>query len=312
MVSVLLLTHNQAKYIASCIEGALSQITNFQVEIVIGEDASTDETANICRRYLQKHPGRIKLISSANNIGLNQNFIRSFRFCKGKYIAYLEGDDWWIDRNKLQKQVDILESNPDVSLVHTNCKLYKEEDNRYQNHLIQYEGVCIRERNRGIDGVIAEFEGKQRPMKTSTVCYRRDLMAQILAEDEYLFANPEFPTQDFQLFQEMALKGRFVFLDVDTTVIAHHESLSVSQNPEKRLRFRRGFFKIGLYLIEKYNLPATAAQKWFWRELNYFIDDARVRQDSRTLREVMTDAKDKGYKAPVKQRIKYNIATLFY
>jgi hypothetical protein len=64
--------------------------------------------------------------------------------------------------------------------------------------------------------------------------------------------------------------------------------------------------------MDKYKLPTTASQKWFWRELNYFIDDARQRQDSRTLREVMSDARIKGYKAPVKQKIKYNLATFFY
>lgn len=206
LVSVLLVTYNQEAFIRRAIEGVLIQVTAFPVELVIGEDASIDNTRQICEEYAAKFPQKIRLLSGRENLGLNLNFLRTFALCKGKYIAYLEGDDWWIANDKLQKQVDVLEGADDVVLAHTNFKLFDLESKKYQDRLIRYEGQCIRELQAGLSGVLAEFRGTFRPMKTSTVCYRRDVMQTILDEDQFLFSNPEFPTQDFQLFQEMSLE----------------------------------------------------------------------------------------------------------
>lgn len=308
LVSVLLVTYNQEPFIRKAIEGVLSQVTAFPVELVIGEDASVDGTRRICEEYALRYSGKVTLLPARKNIGLNLNFLQTFASCKGKYIAYLEGDDWWISADKLQKQVDILESEEDVVLAHTNFKLFDLESKKYQHRLIRHEGQCIRELQAGLSGVLAEFRGTFRPMKTSTVCYRKDVMQTILDEDPFLFLNPEFPTQDFQLFQEMSLRGRFAFIDEDTTVILLHDSISAAQDVKKRAEFRLGFFKIGIYLVDKYRLGAEDTKDWFRRQLYFFFQDAFSRRDRSFLGFVVDEAIKRSYRLPSTQKVKWLVA----
>lgn len=121
-VSIFMLTYNQEDFIAQAIEGVLMQKTNFLYQLVIGEDASTDTTKRICEAYAAANPEKIKLLPSSKNLGLINNFIRTYKECDGKYIAICDGDDYWTDPLKLQKQVDFLEGNPDFSLVFTSFK----------------------------------------------------------------------------------------------------------------------------------------------------------------------------------------------
>jgi len=115
-VSVCLVTYNHEKFIKQAIESVFMQKTDFDYEVVIGEDYSTDNTRKILSQYQMRYPHRIKAIFNNKNVGPVENFIRTLSTCKGKYIAYLEGDDYWTDRYKLQKQVDFLDKHPDYSL----------------------------------------------------------------------------------------------------------------------------------------------------------------------------------------------------
>ncbi|SHI59369.1 glycosyltransferase [Algibacter luteus] len=122
-VSIFMLTYNQEQYIAQAIDSVLMQKTNFNFQLVIGEDCSTDTTRNICETYADSHPEKVKLLPALDkNIGLINNYIRTLKACDGKYIAICDGDDYWIDDLKLQKQVDFLESNSDCAIVGTNFK----------------------------------------------------------------------------------------------------------------------------------------------------------------------------------------------
>ncbi|MGM8362767.1 glycosyltransferase [Flavobacterium sp. ARAG 55.4] len=125
-VSVFVLTYNQENFIAQAIESILMQKTNFTYQLVIGEDCSTDTTREICEIYAQQFPDKIKILPALDtNIGLIANYMRTLKECDGKYIAICDGDDYWLDEYKLQKQVDFLESNPDFSIIYTRVrKLY--------------------------------------------------------------------------------------------------------------------------------------------------------------------------------------------
>lgn len=115
MVSVLCLAYNHEKYIRQCLDGFVMQKTNFKFEVIIHDDASTDNTANIIREYEEKYPEIIKPIYQKENQYSQGKKNILFPLTKGKYIAICEGDDFWTDDYKLQKQVDTLENNP-------NCK----------------------------------------------------------------------------------------------------------------------------------------------------------------------------------------------
>ncbi len=120
-VSVSITTYNHGKYIAQAIESVLMQKTNFDFEIIIGEDDSEDDTRAIVKEYKKKYPDRIKLfLNDRENVIYidgrptgRWNFINNLNHATGEYIALLDGDDYWTDPHKLQKQVDFLDSNPD-------------------------------------------------------------------------------------------------------------------------------------------------------------------------------------------------------
>ena len=115
-LSVYMITYNHENFIAQAIESVLMQKTKFDFELVIGEDFSIDRTREICIFYKKKYPEKINLILNEKNLGMIPNFINTIHKCKGKYIALLEGDDYWTDPYKLQKQVDFLEANPEYSM----------------------------------------------------------------------------------------------------------------------------------------------------------------------------------------------------
>ena len=118
LLSVCLITYNQVKFIRQAIEGVLMQQVNFTWELIIADDYSTDGAREIILGYKEKFPDFIKLISQEKNVGAAQNWFELMHRPKGKYIAYLEGDDYWTDPFKLQKQVDFLEKNNDYVLTH--------------------------------------------------------------------------------------------------------------------------------------------------------------------------------------------------
>ena len=121
-VSVLMITYNQEDYISDAIKGVFNQITNFEFEIVISNDASTDNS-DFKIRELQKTNYNenlsIKYLHRDLNLGMILNYSETFKQCKGKYIATCEGDDYWVDPYKLQKQVDFMEGNLDFNLCFT-------------------------------------------------------------------------------------------------------------------------------------------------------------------------------------------------
>lgn len=111
LLSVCLITYNHALYIRQSIDSILMQNVNFPIEVIIADDFSTDGTREIILDYQSKHPVLIEPLLQQHNVGPQRNYINLLKSARGKYIAYLEGDDYWSDSCKLQKQVDFLENN---------------------------------------------------------------------------------------------------------------------------------------------------------------------------------------------------------
>lgn len=137
LVSICCITYNHASYIRQCLDGFLMQKVTFPIEIIINDDCSTDGTTDIICEYEAKYPDLIKPIYHTENEyskGVRGMFATyCFPKAKGKYIAMCEGDDYWIDPLKLQKQVDFMESNPDYFLCGT-------------NGIVKYEGIERRDK----------------------------------------------------------------------------------------------------------------------------------------------------------------------
>lgn len=114
-LSVCIITYNHERFIEQAVTSALTQETEFPFEIIIGEDASTDATAAILHRIEAAFPGRLRVEHRGRNIGARANFIRTLEACRGEFVAFLEGDDFWTSPVKLQRQVDFLDAHPEVS-----------------------------------------------------------------------------------------------------------------------------------------------------------------------------------------------------
>lgn len=126
LVSIVCVTYNHEPYLRKALDGFLMQKTTFPIEIVLAEDCSTDGTRSICEEYAAKYPILINYIWSELNVGPVENERRAFAVAKGKYIATCEGDDYWTEPLKLQRQVDFLESHPGYSVCFTRYNKYWE------------------------------------------------------------------------------------------------------------------------------------------------------------------------------------------
>jgi glycosyltransferase involved in cell wall biosynthesis len=128
-VSVLTITYGHEAYIAETIESVLSQEVDFSVEMIIADDCSPDNTEEVVKHYIDNHPKGhwIKYTRHAENKGPNANFLWAFERCAGKYIALCEGDDYWTDPLKLQKQVNFMDSNIEYSMCFHNTTVYNQE-----------------------------------------------------------------------------------------------------------------------------------------------------------------------------------------
>lgn len=141
LVSISCITYNHAKFIRKCFDGFLMQQTNFNFEVLIHDDASTDGTIEIIKEYEKNFPSIFKpIIQDVNQYSQGKRSFNSkynFSRAKGKYIALCEGDDYWIDPNKLQMQVNFLEANPDYVMCFTNA------------YVVDKEGVILQEKQIG-------------------------------------------------------------------------------------------------------------------------------------------------------------------
>lgn len=113
-VSVCMITYNHAEYIKKALQGVFSQRISFPLELVIADDCSTDGTAELIQEEISEYTGtiQVRFIRNQRNVGVNRNFVNALYACNGEYIAICEGDDWWTDTSKIQRQFDFLENNP--------------------------------------------------------------------------------------------------------------------------------------------------------------------------------------------------------
>lgn len=172
MVSIKCFAYNHEKFIRETLEGFIMQKTNFRFEAIIHDDASTDNTVPIIREYAEKYPNIIKPIYETENQYSKKDGSLSRimnEACIGKYIAMCEGDDYWTDPYKLQKQVDFLEEHPDYVMCSHRYKIYHQNNSSFEDKILPYIS-CNAPRTYTLSDLI---KGKWLA-HTLTVLYRRD------------------------------------------------------------------------------------------------------------------------------------------
>lgn len=176
LVSIWMITYNHETYIREAIDSILMQETDFDYEIVIGEDCSTDNTRAILLEYKKQYPKKFKLLLHEKNLGIVDNMLTTFNACNGKYVAMLEGDDAWTDPTKLQKQVDFMESHPEYVVTYHNIEM------------VTPEGEHIRDGRYYRDYDSDTMKVGRAEMQTSCCVYRNfDLEFPEYFRDAYLF-----------------------------------------------------------------------------------------------------------------------------
>lgn len=245
MVSIQCLVYNHESYLRQCLEGFVMQKTNFRFEAIVHDDASTDNSALIILEYAEKYPDIIKpIIETENQYSKHDGSLRRImnENTYGKYVALCEGDDYWTDPFKLQKQVDFLEANPDYGLVHTNY-IIKRGMSSYINNGKYINGQPYDEY------LLGKFH-----IATLTTCYRSSFANKI--DTSYLKEN--FKMGDYPLWFEIMRFGKIKYLpDVTATYNFLDESASHSKDKVKSILFLLNIWEVREYFAKKYNFQKT-------------------------------------------------------
>lgn len=205
LVSIWMVTYNHESFIEKAIKSVLMQETNFEYKLLIGDDFSTDKTREICKRYQEEFPDKIRLFFHESNLGALQNGIYMYDQCfksNSKYVAMLEGDDYWTDPQKLQKQVDFMESN-DGYAAHT-----------HNSEFIGARSGVFSRRPSG-DLNASNLVGS-RPFHSASLLFRRNVM-------EPPFIPSNILSGDRTLFLHLAGHGPIRYDDSPMTVYRKNE-----------------------------------------------------------------------------------------
>ena len=243
LVSIHCLTFNQAPYIRQCLDGFVMQKTNFPFEAIVHDDASTDGTAEIIKEYAEKYPNIIKPILEKENqytkIGFSGIEQLMAEKEKGKYIAICEGDDYWTDSLKLQKQVDFLESHPDYGLHYTQA---------YQlNQQTGEKSIGWAKQSDFEHAILTDS-----PIITLCACYRKELL-----DDYETVVQPkrDWLMSDYPKWLYIAQKSNIQFDPAITGVYRQlTESASHSTDVEKQIRFSLNAHSIRTFFARKFNM----------------------------------------------------------
>ena len=219
LVSICMLAYNIEQYIADAIEGVLAQKTSFPFELVIGEDCSQDSTRVICEEYQNRYPDLIRLLDTEINYGIAANYSRTWEHSRGKYIAICDGDDIWIDPNKLQIQVDILEKNEDYGAIFTDVDVVSSDRLPVQCPIHD----DIRKRYAGGKVFFKLLHGNF--INNSTAVFRKEIL---ISFDPDRSSSNSIP--DFLLWLHISTRSRIYFLDSRTTQYRKH-STSMTNTP---------------------------------------------------------------------------------
>ncbi|CAG5071920.1 hypothetical protein DYBT9623_03896 [Dyadobacter sp. CECT 9623] len=265
-VSVCVPAYNHEKYIAQMLDGVLMQQTNFEFEIVIGDDASTDRTQDIIREYDQKKPGIIRAFLHSENQGPSEprefagrnNVLQLIKACKGEFVAMCEGDDFWTDPLKLQKQVDYLEQNPEISICHHNMRVIYEDGS--PEHLFNNPD------QKAISTIENILEDKWF-FATASWMYRNYFLNNDFAE-----WHSKAAAGDWAIMIQLAAQGKIGYLaDVMGVYRKHSAGLSNvhSQTNLKFLKNRKEMFEnVDKWLAYKYHNTAQATISRYEQELS--------------------------------------------
>lgn len=231
VVSIIIPTYNRVNTVCTTIDSILNQQCNFNFEIVIGDDCSTDNAREVLLAYQKKYPEKIVLLFHDRNIGLGANWATCVKHCRGKYIANCDNDDYWHNPDKLQLQVDFLEANLEYGVCHTNYRNHNRETGTITEVIVSTDtfDVSLQE---------AIFSGKFRCCN-ATMMYRKELIDKYLNLDDFI--QYQFTLQDWNTWIILAKYTQFYCLPLSTATFGiETESITRPKEYDKVIqRFKK-------------------------------------------------------------------------
>ena len=249
-LSVGIITYNQQETIAQTLDSILCQKGNFELEVVIGEDCSKDNTWVICQDYAERYSEQVVLLENTHNLGIMANFARVMNACTGEYVGICAGDDYWCDEQKLQKQLDYLTAHPECGVCTTGGYRYLVRRDEMVPGIAPLHPIE--------DGDVSKhyfseaYSGGVYAMPLSMV-FKRELLEHI---DFDVFVERGFPVEDYPMQAIMAMHTKWGHID-DLTVVyrVYSESATfISYDHPKYMQYHRGLMEIRRYLRDKYAL----------------------------------------------------------
>jgi glycosyltransferase involved in cell wall biosynthesis len=294
LVSVVMITYNHERYLAEAIEGVVRQETGFPVELLIGEDCSTDGTREIALSYQKRFPEMIRLITSEGNVGMHNNSERLIAATRGKYVAFCEGDDVWIRSDKLERQIALLESNSDISLVCSNVQIISDSGAILTPDALHPPNGS--EYYIPIEDVLFSLE-----VYTVTVCARREQVMRALVDSPicrkgaYLFG-------DVTLWFELTRHGKCCCVP-EVFCSYRFSNISASRQPDFYHRYRvfANIHKFHNDVLDLYPLPGGDAAKV--RATRFSLRYAAILGDPETVRKQLQRLTELGVAPTIKDRL---------
>lgn len=239
LISVIVPSYNRSNTVGNTIDSIIAQQVDADIEIVVGDDCSTDNAREVLLQYKEKYPDIIRLFFWEKNLGLGANWASCVKECRGKYICNCDNDDYWHNTNKLQLQLDYMESHPNSNVLITNHRKHNRDTG-----IITEEVAYI---NRDIPLQNAMWGGSA--FCNATIMYRADFMKAHLDLDEFI--NRRLSLQDWPAWVILAAYTDFDILPVSTATFGI-ETVSITR-PDTYERLERryqGDAKVYEYLCE--------------------------------------------------------------
>ncbi len=267
MISVVVVTYNQERTIGRTLDSILAQKCSRPVEIVIGEDCSTDSTRAVCRMYAERHPDVIRLICNATNKGLVANYYDCIEACRGEYIADCAGDDFWTDPLKLEKEADMMDGDCDMTLVHTAWNRYYEDTGETESPGEQAFDAPKTDGRAMLEAIVTQTT---RPViHLCTAMYRKSVVMEALRNTPQLFRGDLIGCEDLPLCVVMAAKGAIGYLpEVTLNYSCDHDSVSYNKDDRKQFAFVSKATRQSHDLAEAYGICTPATRSFFSSKLH--------------------------------------------
>ncbi len=258
-------TYNHEKYISQAIESFLNQKVEFEIELLINDDCSTDSTLSIAESYEKKYPSLIKIFKQEENHGLLYAYKVLTQNASGKYLAILESDDYYTDNYKLQKQVDFLEQNPDFGLIGSDFIKVDGDNNILET---THKDFHTQLNNDWYSHFLLVQE-----LGAVTVCFSKELFDKYCDIDDYIDKN--FKTFDYPVWLSISKHSKCKYLN-EVTAAYRIIPTSISNNAsfEKRINFQDSVSDIQEYIIQKYGYGDNSKDFFIECQLLSYIDIA--------------------------------------